>query len=116
MGKVIAFIVAGFIGLGVQTAAAAETASSPLKRIPIEAFAALPELHSPRLSPDGRQWYQVADRSSGEWRSWQELSFTARTVKAIKLRGLYNSVNTSFHVVELEAYPHLAEPVGNSHQ
>jgi hypothetical protein len=68
------------------------------------------------LSPDGRQWYQVVDRSSGEWRSWQEVSFTARTVKAIKLRGLYNSVNTSFHVVELEAYPPLAEPASGHQQ
>lgn len=55
MGKVIACIVTGLVGLGVPSVAAAETASAPPARIPIEAFAALPELHSPRLSPDGQK-------------------------------------------------------------
>jgi tetratricopeptide (TPR) repeat protein len=55
-------------------------------------------------SSDGRSFQPLVDRGQGEWRSWQTLSFAPRRVKAIKLKGLYNSANGDFHCVELEAY------------
>jgi hypothetical protein len=55
-------------------------------------------------SSDGRSFQPLVDRAQGEWRSWQNLSFPPRRVKAIKLKGLYNSANGAFHCVELEAY------------
>jgi hypothetical protein len=55
-------------------------------------------------SSDGRSFQPLVDRGQGEWRSWQTLSFPPRRVKAIKLKGLYNSANGDFHCVELEAY------------
>ena len=56
------------------------------------------------VSADGKRFDMLADRSLGEWRGWQRLQFRSRSVKAIKLFGLYNSVNELFPVVELEAY------------
>jgi len=55
-------------------------------------------------SPDGKTYTPLVDRSQGEWSSWQRVSFPPRPVKAIKLTGLYNTVNEGFHVVEFEAY------------
>lgn len=55
-------------------------------------------------SPDGQTYAPLADRSQGEWKSWQTVSFPPRRVKTIKVKGLYNSANAGFHVVELEAY------------
>jgi hypothetical protein len=55
-------------------------------------------------SADGRTFEPLADRSSGKWRSWQTLSFPARPVQALKIKGLFNSANQAFHLVEVEAY------------
>jgi hypothetical protein len=55
-------------------------------------------------SPDGTQFGPLVDRGSGEWRSWQVLNFAPRPVRALRIRGLFNSANTGFHAVELEAY------------
>jgi hypothetical protein len=55
-------------------------------------------------SLDGKTYEVVADRSKGEWRSWQTLKLAPRIVKYIRLKGLHNSANRGFHVVELEAY------------
>jgi hypothetical protein len=55
-------------------------------------------------SPDGKTWAPVVDRSKGKWRSWQTIDFVPRRVKAIRLKGLFNSANGGFHAVELEAY------------
>ena len=55
-------------------------------------------------SLDGKTYQLVADRSAGQWRSWQTHSFPPRPVKTIRLRGLYDSSNSQFHAVELEAY------------
>ncbi|MEM7395426.1 MAG: hypothetical protein AAF492_24100, partial [Verrucomicrobiota bacterium] len=40
----------------------------------------------------------------GKWKSWQALKFSPRAVKQIKVHGTYNSKNSGFHLVELEAY------------
>ncbi|MCY3019046.1 MAG: protein kinase [Planctomycetota bacterium] len=55
-------------------------------------------------SHDGQKYVLLVDRSKGQWRSWQQIDFTPRPVKTIKLKGVYNSSNPQFHAVELEAY------------
>jgi len=55
-------------------------------------------------SPDGQTYAPLVDRSQGEWKSWQTIPFPPRRVKTIKVKGLHNSANAGFHVVELEAY------------
>ena len=55
-------------------------------------------------SPDGKTYSPLVDRSRGEWRSWQTIKFQARPVQSIRLKGIYNSANSGFHVVEVEAY------------
>jgi len=55
-------------------------------------------------SVDGKNYQPLVDRSKGEWRSWQVLMFPPRSVKFIRVKGLYNSANQDFHIVELEAY------------
>jgi hypothetical protein len=58
-------------------------------------------------SVDGQIYRKAADRSEGEWRSWQQLTFSPRPARYIRLRGLYSSRLKSpkgMHVVELEAY------------
>jgi hypothetical protein len=57
------------------------------------------------VSPDGEHWAMLADRSEGEWRSWQTLDLAqSAPVKQIRVTGLFNSDNGGFHIVELEAY------------
>jgi serine/threonine-protein kinase len=56
------------------------------------------------VSHDGQTFKPLADRSQGQWRSWQALDFAPRPVKAIRIKCLYNSDNKGFYVVELEAY------------
>ena len=53
---------------------------------------------------DGKRFVPLVDRSDGEWRSWQRITFPARTVRAVKILGLFNSAIREFHVVEFEAY------------
>jgi hypothetical protein len=55
-------------------------------------------------SVDGKNYQLVADRSRGRWRSWQAVSFAPRPAKTIRVKGLYNSSNEGFYIVELEAY------------
>ena len=55
-------------------------------------------------SSDGKTFSMLTDNSKGQPRSWQTINFAPRVVKAIRIQGLYNSVNGGFHVVELEAY------------
>jgi hypothetical protein len=63
------------------------------------------------VTADGKEWTQIVDHSDGQWKSWQEISFTSsRPVKAIRIKGLYNSANSGFYIVELEAYCTAAPP------
>jgi hypothetical protein len=59
-----------------------------------------------QVSSDGKKYVTVADRSRGEWRSWQVIEFPSRPTKTIKLIGLPPSGSDSggLTVVELEAY------------
>jgi hypothetical protein len=57
------------------------------------------------VSADGKKFEPLVDRSQGQWKSWQEIAFPSRPVKAIKLLGLHCSDKSGvFHVVEVEAY------------
>ena len=55
------------------------------------------------VSMDQKDWVRVCDHSKYYCRSWQELYFTPRVVKFIRIVGTHNTVNKVFHVVSLEA-------------
>ena len=46
----------------------------------------------------------MVDYSKYFCRSWQELYFTPRVVRYIRILGTFNTLNKVFHVVSLEAY------------
>jgi hypothetical protein len=56
------------------------------------------------VSADGKKFDVVVDRSKGEPKSWQRVRFSPRPVRVIRLRGISNSRNSGYHVVEIEAY------------
>lgn len=56
------------------------------------------------VSADGKNFTPLVDRSQGQWASWQQIQFSPRPVKAIKLLGLRSSTNQYFSVIEFEAY------------
>ena len=53
---------------------------------------------------DQQDWVRVVDHSKYFCRSWQDLYFTPRVVRYIKIVGTHNTVNKVFHVVSLEAF------------
>ena len=55
-------------------------------------------------SPDGGEFVTLADRSQGNWSSWQQFKFSSRLVKSVKIIGLYGSVDEEFLVNKFEAY------------
>lgn len=55
-------------------------------------------------SVDGKAWKSLADHSAEGQRGWQEIQFEPRSVKYVKVRGLHNSANRDFHIVEIEAF------------
>lgn len=55
-------------------------------------------------SEDGDTWTTLADKTEGRWSSWQTISFDATPLKYIRITGTYNSINSAFHIVEVEAY------------
>ena len=56
-------------------------------------------------SEDGVTWTMLADRTSGRWKSWQEIVLDVPAkVKYLKLTGTYNTTSSTFHVVEWEVY------------
>ncbi len=56
------------------------------------------------ISIDGRIWKSIADHSKDERKGWQKIKFPYQYVKHIRVRGLHNTRNVGFHIVELEAY------------
>ncbi len=69
------------------------------------------------ISPDGRSFFRIADKSKEGGSSWQNMIFPLQLVKAVRIHGLYNSAgNRKFHVLELEGYEiaspeHMREPI-----
>jgi hypothetical protein len=55
-------------------------------------------------SPDGKELVPLADRSQGNWSSWQQFRFSSRLVKSVKIFGLYGSIDGNLVVGEFEAY------------
>jgi hypothetical protein len=56
-------------------------------------------------SADGTNWVMVADRTTGEHRSWQDVVIDPSVqVRYLRLTGTYGSANDKFHVVEWEVY------------
>ncbi|MBU1909006.1 MAG: discoidin domain-containing protein, partial [Verrucomicrobia bacterium] len=56
-------------------------------------------------SADGVNWTMIADRTTGQWKGWQDIRFDPEVVaRYFRLTGTYNSVNSGFHVVEWEVY------------
>ena len=53
---------------------------------------------------DQKDWVRVIDYTKYLCRSWQELYFTPRVVKYIRIVGTFNTLNKVFHLVSLEAY------------
>jgi len=56
------------------------------------------------VSVDGRRWTTVADHADEPSHGWQTIDFPPRPVRHIRVRGLHNTANAGFHIVELEAY------------
>ena len=56
------------------------------------------------VSIDQKDWVKVVDYSRFHCRSWQNLYFEPRVVRAIRIVGTHNTVNKVFHVVSMEAY------------
>src|SRR5262249_46035137 len=46
----------------------------------------------------------IADNSTRECRSWQQVSFERQRVKAVTLKGIADTANNMFHVVEVEGF------------
>ena len=55
-------------------------------------------------SSDGKTFIPLVDRSKGEWRSWQTITFDPRPVRTIRIKGVHNSDSNWLGVVEIEAY------------
>lgn len=62
------------------------------------------------VSPNRINWQRVVDYTDQFCRSWQNLYFTPRAVRYIKLVGSRNTENETFHAVALEAYNTLKLP------
>ena len=59
-----------------------------------------------QVSADGKKYVPVADRSRGEWKSWQVINFPSRPVKTIKLNLLPppGDDHAPICIIALEAY------------
>ena len=56
------------------------------------------------ISADGEKFTLLGGSGQTEARGWQTIQFSPRTVKAVRLLGLYSSGSRSFIAVEFEAY------------
>jgi len=59
------------------------------------------------VSPDGQNWEMLEDRSQKPSGAWQNIKFDGRPVKSVRVTGLSNTANESFHIIEFEAYCHV---------
>ena len=55
-------------------------------------------------SPNGREYSLLLDRSRGKWSGQQQIRFYPRSVKAIKVMGLYASPSSNVCLGQFEAY------------
>jgi len=52
-----------------------------------------------QVSLDSQHWVKVVDRTLSLCRSWQELFFEPRVVRYVRIIGVHNTMNRSFHLV-----------------
>ena len=57
-----------------------------------------------QVSLDYKEWVTVVDRSDYLCRSWQELFFPKRVVRFVRVIGVHNTMNRSFHLVSFSCY------------
>jgi len=55
-------------------------------------------------SADGKRFTTLADHRDKPSSGWQKFTFRPRPIKTIRIRGLANTANQGFHVVEVQAY------------
>lgn len=56
------------------------------------------------LDLDHEEWTTVVDHSEHLCRSWQELFFPKKVVRYIRVIGIHNTMNRSFHLVSFSCY------------
>jgi hypothetical protein len=78
----------------------------PLKLVRFLLWDGDPRFYRYRLeaSDDGQRWGVVKDAAEGEHRGWQSVELKGRPLRYLRIHGLFNSANSSFHLVEFEAY------------
>lgn len=57
-----------------------------------------------QVSLDSKEWVTVVDRSNYLCRSWQELFFPKRVIRYVRVIGVHNTMNRSFHLVSLSCF------------
>ena len=57
-----------------------------------------------QVSLDYKVWVTVVDRSEHLCRSWQELFFPQRVVRYVRVIGVHNTMNRSFHLVSFSCF------------
>ncbi len=55
------------------------------------------------VSMDQHDWARVVDNTKYHCRSWQDLSFSPRVARYLRVVGTHNTVNKVFHLVTFEA-------------
>ncbi len=61
------------------------------------------------VSSNGKDWKVVKDASKKPSKGWQDIRFEAGLIKFVRLKGVGNTANESFHVVEMEGYSEAPE-------
>ena len=55
------------------------------------------------MRKDGGEWELVADHSKKPSKGWQNHKFNPVALKSIKVKGIFNSANKNFQIVEVVA-------------
>lgn len=56
------------------------------------------------ISRDGKEWRSVKDTTNNPSKGWQDARFDPQPVKAVRIKGLTSSVNTYFHLLEIQGF------------
>jgi len=56
------------------------------------------------VSVDGKHWKLVVDKSKAECHGWQSDRFEPAPARYVRFKGLHNTINSLFQVVEFEVY------------
>ena len=62
-------------------------------------------LYQVEISSDGKNWSMVEDRGTHSTEGgWKTIKFDPKDVQFVRVKGLGNTANTSFHIAALEVY------------